>query len=106
MRDEIEHLLDDDDDMSDLYLTRKQIQIEQAEELVAVGTSSNSAPSMPNIGRWNSYNRTASFAYSVHSEVIDVEDLEMLLEAYFMQLEGTRNRILSVSLSDSDSYVI
>lgn len=28
----------------------------------------------------------------------DVEDLEMLLEAYFMQLDGTRNKILSVSV--------
>lgn len=28
----------------------------------------------------------------------DVEDLEMLLEAYFMQLDGTRNKILSVSI--------
>jgi magnesium transporter len=28
-----------------------------------------------------------------------VEDLEMLLEAYFMQLDGTRNKMLSVSIA-------
>ncbi|KAK6121166.1 hypothetical protein DH2020_045087 [Rehmannia glutinosa] len=37
----------------------------------------------------------------------DVEDLEMLLEAYFMQLDGTRNKILSVReyIDDTEDYV-
>ncbi|KAF5764734.1 putative magnesium transporter MRS2 [Helianthus annuus] len=37
----------------------------------------------------------------------DVEDLEMLLEAYFMQLDGTRNKILSVHeyIDDTEDYV-
>jgi magnesium transporter len=36
---------------------------------------------------------------SVLDDDDDVEDLEMLLEAYFMQLDGTRNKILSVSIA-------
>ncbi|KAL6513177.1 Magnesium transporter MRS2-4 [Orobanche gracilis] len=37
----------------------------------------------------------------------DVEDLEMLLEAYFMQLDGIRNKILSVReyIDDTEDYV-
>jgi len=36
----------------------------------------------------------------------DVEDLEMMLEAYFMQLDGTRNKILSVSVHMTRSLLI
>lgn len=97
MRDEIEHLLDDDEDMSHLYLTRKQMQNQQFEALVASSASNNNVASLPHIGRLNSYHRTTSFVNSVRSDDNDVEDLEMLLEAYFMQLDGTRNKILSVS---------
>jgi len=37
----------------------------------------------------------------------DVEDLEMLLEAYVMQLDGTCNKILSVReyTDDTEDYV-
>ncbi|KAK4784710.1 hypothetical protein SAY86_019078 [Trapa natans] len=37
----------------------------------------------------------------------DVEDLQMLLEAYFMQLDGTRNKIISVReyIDDTEDYV-
>jgi len=44
----------------------------------------------------SSFRRSVSIATSMHLDN-DVEDLEMLLEAYFMQLDGIRNRILSVS---------
>ncbi|CAL0329912.1 unnamed protein product [Lupinus luteus] len=84
VRDEIEHLLDDSEDMRQLYLTRKGLQNQQFE------------------------------AHSTKSEIVvnrhddnDVEELEMLLEAYFMQLDATRNKILSVReyIDDTEDYV-
>ncbi|XP_020691871.2 putative magnesium transporter MRS2-G, partial [Dendrobium catenatum] len=106
VRDEIEHLLDDNEDMAQLYLTRKQIQNQQFEALMASATS-NSIVLAPNLTRLNSNVRgSASFA-SFPSDDNNVEDLEMLLEAYFMQLEGTRNKILSVReyIDDTEDYV-
>ncbi|KAH0469479.1 hypothetical protein IEQ34_001037 [Dendrobium chrysotoxum] len=106
VRDEIEHLLDDNEDMAQLYLTRKQIQNQQFEALMASATS-NSIVLAPNLARLNSNVRgSASFA-SFPSDDNNVEDLEMLLEAYFMQLEGTRNKILSVReyIDDTEDYV-
>ncbi|KAF3321175.1 putative magnesium transporter MRS2-G [Carex littledalei] len=108
VRDEIEHLLDDNEDMSDLYLTRKQIQNQQLDALMAGGTSNGIVPAGANMGRLNSnrYQRSISIATSMYSDN-DVEDLEMLLEAYFMQLDGIRNRILSVReyIDDTEDYV-
>ncbi|KAG7566512.1 Mg2+ transporter protein CorA-like/Zinc transport protein ZntB [Arabidopsis suecica] len=108
VRDELEHLLDDNEDMADLYLTRKWIQNQQTEAILA-GTASNSivapAHNTSNLHRLTS-NRSASMVTSSTDED-DVEDLEMLLEAYFMQLEGMRNKILTVReyIDDTEDYV-
>ncbi|XP_010241673.1 PREDICTED: magnesium transporter MRS2-4-like [Nelumbo nucifera] len=105
VRDEIEHLLDDNEDMAQLYLTRKWVQNQQSESLS--GTASNGivnfTPNLPHL----SSNMSASLKTSNLSDDHDVEDLEMLLEAYFMQLEGTRNKILSVReyIDDTEDYV-
>lgn len=85
--------------MAHLYLTRKQIQNQQFEALTASGASNSivvaagtdSAKHNPN------FQSNASIITSIYLDDQDVEDLEMLLEAYFMQLDGTRNKILSVS---------
>ena len=97
MRDEIEHLLDDNEDMAHLYLTRKWIQSQQAEALLAATASNSMVITGPHL-RHLSSNRSASLVSSNCLDEHDVEDLEMLLEAYFMQLDGTRNKILSVSI--------
>ncbi|CAH8392025.1 unnamed protein product [Eruca vesicaria subsp. sativa] len=67
VKDAIEHLLDDDRDMAEFYLTRKVIQNQQE----------------------------------------DVEDLEMLLEAYLIQVEGTRNKLHTMRkyIDDTEAYV-
>lgn len=106
VRDEIEHLLDDNEDMAQLYLTRKQIQNQQFEALLASATS-NSIVLAPYIERMNSIVRGSASLASFPSDDNNVEDLEMLLEAYFMQLEGTRNKILSVReyIDDTEDYV-
>ena len=41
MRDEIEHLLDDNEDMADLYLTRKWMQSQQNEALLGAAVSNS-----------------------------------------------------------------
>ncbi|CAA7036065.1 unnamed protein product [Microthlaspi erraticum] len=94
VRDEIEHLLDDNKDMADLYLTRKWIQSQQqSKALVLGGTTSKRSSSMVTC------NNT--------KEDEDVEDLEMLLEVYFTQFEGVRNKILTVReyIDDTEDFV-
>ncbi|KAJ8755665.1 hypothetical protein K2173_022260 [Erythroxylum novogranatense] len=104
--DEIEHLLDDNEDMADLYLTRKWIQIQQSDALLASATSNSIVPSALSLPRLGSH-RSASLVTGSALDDQDVEDLEMLLEAYFMQLDGTRNKILSVReyIDDTEDYV-
>lgn len=100
VRDEIEHLLDDNEDMGQLYLTRKWMQNQQSEAVLGASASNAIVPTV------SSPNRTASLVTS-NLDNNDVEDLEMLLEAYFMQLDGTRNKILSVReyIDDTEDYV-
>lgn len=79
MRDELEQLLDDDDDMVDLYLSRK---------LCSASPLSNSGganwfPTSPTMDLKISRASRASMATG-RGEENDVEDLEMLLE--FMNL--------------------
>ncbi|THG06554.1 hypothetical protein TEA_014048 [Camellia sinensis var. sinensis] len=97
VHDEIEHLLDDNENMAHLYLTRKWIQSQQFEAYLA-GTASNSIVSAGHQPRRLGSNRSGSLLSSNHLNDHDVEDLEMLLEAYFMQVDGTRDKILSVSI--------
>ncbi|KAK3153210.1 hypothetical protein QOZ80_2BG0169300 [Eleusine coracana subsp. coracana] len=107
VRDEIEHLLDDNEDMAHLYLTRKQVQNQQVEAIMSSAASNSIVPAGASIPRLNSsFRRSVSIATSMHLDN-DVEDLEMLLEAYFMQLDGIRNRILSVReyIDDTEDYV-
>ncbi|KAL3350080.1 hypothetical protein AABB24_022882 [Solanum stoloniferum] len=107
VRDEIEHLLDDNEDMAQLYLTRKWIQNQQPETLLGTIVSNCPVPAAPNLRRLNSARSRSGSLVSNHFNYYDVEDLEMLLEAYFMQLEGTRNKILSVReyIDDTEDYV-
>ncbi|XP_059648189.1 magnesium transporter MRS2-4 [Cornus florida] len=102
VRDEIEHLLDDNEDMAQLYLTRKWIQNQQYEALLGA-TASTAAPHLRHMNSIRSGSLISSNNLNDH----DVEDLEMLLEAYFMQLDGTRNKILSVReyIDDTEDYV-
>ncbi|GER45932.1 magnesium transporter MRS2 [Striga asiatica] len=109
VRDEIEHLLDDNEDMAQLYLTRKWIQQNQQFEAQYADPPSNSiVPAGPAHFRRLSSTKSGSLLSNYHqNDNDDVEDLEMLLEAYFMQLDGTRNKILSVReyIDDTEDYV-
>ncbi|CAN6479951.1 unnamed protein product [Victoria cruziana] len=107
VRDELEQLLDDNEDMAYLYLTRRNGQNQQTESSILTNKASNHAIT-PRLPHGNSNSQcNGSFIASTHSDDDDVEDLEMLLEAYFMQLDGTRNKILSVReyIDDTEDYV-
>ncbi|GLU07664.1 hypothetical protein SLE2022_246130 [Rubroshorea leprosula] len=102
VRDELEQLLDDDDDMADLYLSRK----------LAGASSPHSSSGAPNwylqsptIGSKIARTSRAS-AMTVQGEN-DVEELEMLLEAYFMQIEGTLNKLTTLReyIDDTEDYI-
>ncbi|KAG8658642.1 magnesium transporter MRS2-2 isoform X2 [Manihot esculenta] len=110
VRDELEQLLDDDDDMADLYLSRK---------LAGVSPVSGSGgaywfKASPTIGSKISRASRASMA-TVHLDENDVEELEMLLELreyiddtedYInIQLDNHRNQLIQLELFLSSGTV-
>ncbi|KAI9082421.1 hypothetical protein K1719_035564 [Acacia pycnantha] len=103
VRDEIEHLLDDNHDMAQLHLTRKWLQNQQSD--VNSGAMASNALSTAAHVLLHGSKRSGSLVTSNAMSL--VEDLEMLLEAYFMQLDGTRNKILSVReyIDDTEDFV-
>ncbi|KAF3956109.1 hypothetical protein CMV_018740 [Castanea mollissima] len=92
VRDELEQLLDDDDDMADLYLSRK---LAGTSSPVSGSGAANWFPASPTIGSKISRASRASVV-TVRGDENDVEELEMLLEAYFMQIDGTLNKLTTV----------
>lgn len=76
MRDELEQLLDDDDDMADLYLSRK---VAGSSSPVSEAGAANWYSASPTIGSKISRASRASLA-TVRGDEDDVEELEMLLE--------------------------
>ncbi|XP_058105483.1 magnesium transporter MRS2-I-like isoform X2 [Magnolia sinica] len=103
VRDELEQLLDDDDDMADLYLTRK---LAGASSPVSGSGVPNWFPASPTIGSKISRASRASAA-TIHGNENDVEELEMLLEAYFMQIDGTLNKLTTLReyIDDTEDYI-
>ncbi|KAL6978598.1 Magnesium transporter MRS2-I [Sarracenia purpurea var. burkii] len=102
VRDELEQLLDDDGDMADLYLSRK---LAGASSPFSGSSIPNWLPSSPTIASKISRTSRASLL-TVHGEN-DVEELEMLLEAYFMQIEGTLNKLTTLReyIDDTEDYI-
>ncbi|WMV47310.1 hypothetical protein MTR67_040695 [Solanum verrucosum] len=89
VRDDLEQLLEDDGDMADLYLSRK---------LVAGVSSPLSGQVAPYWSPDTSSIRSklltkASRISRITHEETDVEELEMFLEAYFVQIESTMNKL-------------
>lgn len=148
VRDELEHLLDDDEDMAEMYLTDKLMeQLENSsvssisgqdgidEEVIQsnmddrvpveismdanAGSTSYDADT-PHIGHQqerlyggpNALSRGSrgthtSTTRSAISKHLDVEELEMLLEAYFVQIDGTLNKLntLREYVDDTEDYI-
>ncbi|XP_071738202.1 magnesium transporter MRS2-I-like [Rutidosis leptorrhynchoides] len=102
VRDELEQLLDDDDDMADLYLSRK---MSFASSPSSDGADVTWSPASPTIESKIS-RASRGTPFSVHDEN-DVEELEMLLEAYFMQIEATSNKLTTLReyIDDTEDYI-
>lgn len=101
IREELENLLDDDDDMAELYLSRK----------MAVSSSPSSSSDGPN---WHhspyqgsKIHRSSRGSAATLQGENDVEELEMLLEAYFIQIDGTLNKLTTVReyIDDTEDYI-
>lgn len=145
VRDELEHLLDDDDDMAEMYLTEKlQEQLDDSslssmneqdeldEEAVSANnddrtpadvlegnegsvTSDTDAQQIDNhreqlFGCPNTLSRGSHGTRTTHSAIskhLDVEELEMLLEAYFVQIDGTLNKLSTLReyVDDTEDYI-
>ncbi len=125
VRDEIEQLMDDDSDMAEMYLTEKK---EQQTEFSFFDQKPGAHLSFSNVGAGGSMSAPVSPVgspiVSAHqsfmerrleksqsqksrhdsmtsSRTNEVEELEMLLEAYFVVIDGTINKLTSVTNSPS-----
>jgi hypothetical protein len=99
VRDEVEHLLDHNENMAQLHLSRKQIKCPQDEILLASAALNSNLPSKTKLGTPNSVVNQAMGIAMTAPLADNVGDLEILLESYFMQLDGIRNRIMMVCYS-------
>lgn len=104
VRDELEQLLDDDDDMADLYLSRKLV---KASSPGSGSSIPDWFPPSPTIGSNSKISRISRASLATTNGENDVEELEMLLEAYFMQIEGTLNKLTTLReyIDDTEDYI-
>ncbi|CAK9186836.1 unnamed protein product [Ilex paraguariensis] len=116
VRDEIEQLMDDDGDMAEMYLTEKKRRMESSPYGDQSGMGYSSAPvspvSSPPDGR--KLERNLSIARSRHdsmrsteSVAESIEELEMLLEAYFVVIDSTLNKLTSLKeyIDDTEDFI-
>ncbi|CAI0451286.1 unnamed protein product [Linum tenue] len=96
VRDELEHLLDDDEDMAEMYLTEKLVNLENS-----------SASSFSNGDEMDDDPPEMDDSTTTMSKHLDVEELEMLLEAYFVQIDGTLNKLSTLReyVDDTEDYI-
>lgn len=123
VRDEIEQLMDDDGDMAEMYLTEKKRRMEafygdqslQGYSSTGAGVSV-SAPVSPVSSPPESrrLEKALSFARSRHSSTKssdstteNIEELEMLLEAYFVVIDSTLNKLTSLKeyIDDTEDFI-
>ncbi|CAA0842976.1 Magnesium transporter MRS2-3 [Striga hermonthica] len=134
VRDELEHLLDDDDDMAEMYLTDKlQEQLENSSvtsmdeqepdelddanidertptEILMEGNEGLDADRHRiDSGREQLFggpNVLSRGSHGTHHN-LDVAELEMLLEAYFVQIDGTLNKLSTLReyVDDTEDYI-
>ncbi|OVA03964.1 Magnesium transporter MRS2/LPE10 [Macleaya cordata] len=150
VRDELESLLDDDEDMAEMYLTHKGMkkhldgsclssassqsenndiddeffQPDMDDRTTEISLVGNDIPNdyegnlsnidaqdhflaIQNSIRGDSNRSNTSITPSVFSEQLDVEELEMLLEAYFLQIDGTLNKLSTLReyVDDTEDYI-
>lgn len=124
VRDEIEQLMDDDGDMAEMYLTEKKRRMESSfygdQSLMGYRTNdvgiSVSAPVSPVSSPPDNrkLEKSLSIARSRHesmrsseSATESIEELEMLLEAYFVVIDSTLNKLTSLKeyIDDTEDFI-
>ncbi|XP_062177320.1 magnesium transporter MRS2-3-like isoform X2 [Alnus glutinosa] len=136
VRDELEHLLDDDDDMAEMYLTEKLVQkhlesssassMSETDDIVDEGSQSDMDDRMDaeisleakgcstsyEAGTQNHDNyphgkHTSTVPSGVDEKNLDVKELEMILEPYFVQVDGTLNKLSTLReyVDDTEDYI-
>ncbi|KAK3219178.1 hypothetical protein Dsin_013148 [Dipteronia sinensis] len=123
VRDEIEQLMDDDGDMAEMHLTEKKRRMESSfygdQSLMGYRSTdgiSASAPVSPVSSPPDSrrLEKSLSIARSRHesmrssdSATESVEELEMLLEAYFVVIDSTLNKLTSLKeyIDDTEDFI-
>ncbi|XP_039132539.1 magnesium transporter MRS2-1 [Dioscorea cayenensis subsp. rotundata] len=124
VRDEIEQLMDDDGDMAEMYLTEKKRRMESSfygeQSLNGYGSTggalSVSAPVSPVSSPPESrrLEKTFSLSRSRHESMKssdtnseNIEELEMLLEAYFVVIDSTLNKLTSLKeyIDDTEDFI-
>ncbi|XP_058189498.1 magnesium transporter MRS2-F-like [Rhododendron vialii] len=98
VRDELEHLLDDDMDMAEMYLTDKHNK-QYAEEPEPKDDTEDDSDEDGGSSR--------SSSADLSGQKPKVEELEMLLEAYFAQLEGALSKLSTMReyVDDTEDYI-
>ncbi|XWS20546.1 hypothetical protein CRYUN_Cryun31cG0111100 [Craigia yunnanensis] len=123
VRDEIEQLMDDDGDMAEMYLTEKKGRMEssfygdqslmglRSNDGLSVSAPVSPASSPPELRRLE---KSLSIARSRHesmrsseSTTENIEELEMLLEAYFVLIDSTLNKLTSLKeyIDDTEDFI-
>ncbi|EPS69517.1 hypothetical protein M569_05248, partial [Genlisea aurea] len=125
VRDELEHLLDDDQDMADMYLTDK---LHEQHENSSITSSMNgedddmeddAETDDRHVKKYVEQTLGASTAFSRGSHQthmtlqsgitkrLNVEELEILLEAYFVQAEGILSKMSTLReyVDDTEDYI-
>ncbi|XP_026411686.1 magnesium transporter MRS2-1-like isoform X3 [Papaver somniferum] len=124
VRDEIEQLMDDDGDMAEMYLTEKKRRMEASfyGDQSVMGYSSTggglsvSAPVSPVSSPPDNrkLEKSLSIARSRHESMKssestsdNIEELEMLLEAYFVVIDSTLNKLTSLKeyIDDTEDFI-
>ncbi|KAI9180322.1 hypothetical protein LWI28_003588 [Acer negundo] len=142
VRDELEQLLDDDDDMAEMYLTEKLLQQLENSSTASTnerddmddevlqsnmddrnpaeisldatggptnydGNTQDNLFTAQNVLSRDSHGTHTSTTHSAISKQLDVEELEMLLEAYFVQIDGTLNKLSTLReyVDDTEDYI-
>ncbi|KAJ6366221.1 hypothetical protein OIU77_002743 [Salix suchowensis] len=103
VRDELENLLDDDNDMAEMYLTEKVADAPAVDQISIIeevddGESEADDESV--------YDPKAG-GYSEINTNVDIEELEMLLEAYFAQIDGILQKLSGMSeyVDDTEDFI-
>ncbi|URE03675.1 Magnesium transporter [Musa troglodytarum] len=106
VRDELEHLLDDDMDMAEMYLTDK-LANQRVGEISSRVNLDNDASEQEDDGDDEFRVETDSSHESLGVFKPNIEELEMLLEAYFVQIDGTLNKLshLREYVDDTEDYI-